>query len=93
MPKFVSGKSKRKPQDQLSVERYQYLGLDEAEPNLGDPLSAESLAESIPGGQQYQIVSVAGHPGVPGIPAHRQTVLSPHPRELRQGPGTPPAVL
>ena len=63
MPKFVSGKAKRKPQSQLSAERYQYLGLDEAEPNLGDPLSAESLAESIPGGQQYQIVSIAGYPG------------------------------
>ena len=38
MPKYLSGRQKRRPQDQLSDDRYQYLGLDQAEPNLSDPL-------------------------------------------------------
>ena len=31
-------KLKRVPQDQLSEDRYKYLALDQAEPNLSDPL-------------------------------------------------------
>ena len=38
MPKYLSGRAKRVPQDRLSEDRYQYLGLDQAEPNLSDPL-------------------------------------------------------
>ena len=59
MPKYFSGRVKRTPQSGLTSDRYQYLGLDQAEPNLGDPPEVDN----IPGGQQYQIVSVANHPG------------------------------
>ena len=38
MPKYLSGRAKRVPQDQLSEDRYKYLALDQAEPNLSDPL-------------------------------------------------------
>ena len=37
MPKYLSGRVKRDSQDRLDPERYTYLGLAQAEPNLGDP--------------------------------------------------------
>ena len=59
MPKYLSGRAKRVPQDQLSDDRYRYLGLDQAEPNLSDPL----VSPSAPTGAQYQLVAVPGFPG------------------------------
>ena len=59
MPKYFSGRVKRTPQGSLTTDRYQYLGLDQAEPNLGDPLNLEN----VPSEQRYQIVSVASQPG------------------------------
>ena len=59
MPKYFSGRVKRTPQSGLTSDRYQYLGLDQAEPNLGDPPEVDN----IPPGQQYQIVSLPTHPG------------------------------
>ena len=59
MPKYLSGRAKRVPQDQLSEDRYQYLGLEQAEPNLSDPL----VSPSAPTGAQYQLVAVPGFPG------------------------------
>ena len=53
MPKYFSGRVKRTPQGSLTTDRYQYLGLNQAEPNLGDPPELEN----IPAGQRYQIVS------------------------------------
>ena len=60
MPKYLSGRVKRTPQDKLTEDRYQYLGLDQAEPNLGDPPETDP----IPSGTQYQIVSLPQYPGV-----------------------------
>ena len=59
MPKYLSGRAKRVPQDQLSEDRYRYLGLDQAEPNLSDPL----VSPSAPTGAQYQLIAVPGFPG------------------------------
>ena len=59
MPKYLSGRAKRVPQDQLSEDRYRYLGLDQAEPNLSDPL----VAPSAPTGAQYQLIAIPGFPG------------------------------
>ena len=56
MPKYLSGRVKRRDQAFLSTDRYQFLGLDQAEPNLGDSPSTEG-SPNIPAGQQYQIVS------------------------------------
>ena len=62
MPKYLSGRVKRTPQNRLTEDRYRYLGLDQAEPNIGDPPTpAGSL--NIPAGQQYQMVSVLSNPG------------------------------
>ena len=36
--KYISGRVKRTPQDQLREDRYKYLNVEQAEPNLGDPV-------------------------------------------------------
>ena len=36
--KYLSGRVQRTPQDQLKEDRYKYLNLEQAEPNLGDPV-------------------------------------------------------
>ena len=59
MPKYFSGRVKRTPQSGLTSDRYQYLGLDQAEPNLGDPPEVDN----IPTGNRYQVISVQNHPG------------------------------
>tara|TARA_A100000172_G_scaffold370_1_gene271 strand:+ start:11733 stop:14096 length:2364 start_codon:yes stop_codon:yes gene_type:complete len=59
MPKYLSGRQKRRPQDKLTDDRYQYLGLDQAEPNLSDPITGPA----VPSGSQYQLVAVPGFPG------------------------------
>ena len=60
MVKYLSGRVKRTPQDQLKDDRYQYLDLEQAEPNLADPPTDPS---SIPTGQKYQLISIPGYPG------------------------------
>jgi hypothetical protein len=62
MPKYLSGRAKRTPQNRLTDDRYQYLGLEQAEPNIGDPPTA-SGTPGIPAGTQYQMVSVLSNPG------------------------------
>ena len=59
MPKYLSGRVKREPQDRLDPERYKYLGLASAEPNLGDP----NTSPPVPAGEQYQLITVPGKPG------------------------------
>ena len=60
MPKYISGRVKRTPQSKLTDDRYTYLGLEQAEPNLGDPTLS---LPSVPVGQQYEMVSFVDHPG------------------------------
>ena len=60
MPKkYLSGRVERTPQTDLTDDRYEYLGLDQTEPNLGDPLVGPSsiTAKPVPPGQQYIVVS------------------------------------
>ena len=65
MPKYLSGKVRRTPLSGLSSDRYRYLELNQAEPNLGDPLVGPSSigANPIKSGNQYIIVAVDGYPG------------------------------
>jgi hypothetical protein len=60
MAKYLSGRSKRISQSGLTSDRYQYLAVNQAEPNLGDPVLP---GPTIPVGQQYQSVSIIGFPG------------------------------
>ena len=59
MPKYLSGREKRRPQDKLTEDRYQYLGLEQAEPNLADP----ATSPGVPAGAQFQLVAVSGYDG------------------------------
>ena len=59
MAKYLSGRVKRDPQSAISADRYKYLDLKEAEPDLGDPLVGPSSvgAKPVPVGLNYIIVS------------------------------------
>jgi len=48
MSKLVSGRVKKTPQSGITSDRYQFLGLDQAEPDLGDPLIGPSSIGSNP---------------------------------------------
>jgi len=58
MPKYLSGRVRRTPQDQLTNDRYEFLGLEQAEPNVGNPPNGGST--NIPLGDRYQIISILG---------------------------------
>ena len=59
MVKYLSGRKKRRPQDKLTEDRYQYLGLEQAEPNLADP----ATSPGVPAGAQFQLIAVSGYDG------------------------------
>jgi len=65
MGKLTSGRVKRKPQTGITSDRYQYLGLDQAEPNLGDPLVGPSSigANPIPVGPYFSLLAIGNNPG------------------------------
>jgi len=62
MPKYISGRSKKTPQSALSADRYRYLSVGDAEPNLGDSPSVQGSPD-LPAGQQYIVVSFIDRPG------------------------------
>ena len=62
MPKYISGRSKKTPQSALSADRYRYLSVGDAEPNLGDSPTIQGSPD-LPSGQQYIIVSFIDRPG------------------------------
>ena len=54
MPKYLSGRVKKTPYNRLPTDRYEYLALSDAEPNLGD----FDPSRDIPLGQQYQVFQI-----------------------------------
>ncbi len=65
MAKLVSGRVKVTPFSGITSDRYQFLGLDQAEPNLGDPLVGPSSigANPLPSPNAYVL---AADPTTPG---------------------------
>ena len=65
MSKLVSGKVKRTPQSGIRSDRYEFLDLEQSEPNLGDPLIGPSSigANPIKVGTFYQLAAIAQYPG------------------------------
>jgi hypothetical protein len=65
MGKLRSNRVKRTPQAGITSDRYQFLGLDQAEPNLGDPTVGPSSvgANPIKVGTVYNIAAVGQYPG------------------------------
>lgn len=62
MAKLVSGRIRKTPQSGITSDRYQFLGLEQAEPDLGDPLTGPSSisAKPAPPGTQYLLGNVGG---------------------------------
>jgi hypothetical protein len=65
MGKLSSGRVKRTPQTGITSDRYEFLGLRQAEPNLGDPLVGPSSvgANPIPIGSYYQLAAIGENVG------------------------------
>ena len=65
MGKLSSGRVKRTPQTGITSDRYEFLGLRQAEPNLGDPLVGPSSigANPIPVGSYYQLAAIGEQVG------------------------------
>ena len=65
-PGFLSKRVKRKSQTGLTTDRYEFLGLDQAEPDLGDPLVGLSSIGANPapiGGIKYVLIAAGGNTG------------------------------
>jgi hypothetical protein len=65
-PGFLSKRVKKKSQTGLTTDRYEFLGLDQAEPDLGDPLVGLSSVGANPpplGATQYVLVAAGGNTG------------------------------
>ena len=62
VPEFQSKRVKKRSLSGLSTTRYQYLSLDQAEPDLGDPLVGPSSigAKPYPPGDAYILASFGG---------------------------------
>ena len=65
MFKQTSGRVKKLSQSGLTSDRYEFLGLSQAEPDLGDPLIGVSsiAAKPYPPGNQYVMINVGGETG------------------------------
>lgn len=60
MAKLTSGRTKKLPQSGITSDRYQFLGLEQAEPDLGDPLVGPSSIGAKPypqSGNAYVLIS------------------------------------
>jgi hypothetical protein len=63
---FLSKRVKKKSQTGLTTDRYEFLGLDQAEPDLGDPLVGPSSVAANPapiGGSKYVLIAAGGNTG------------------------------
>lgn len=65
MARLVSGRVKKTPQSGITSDRYQFLGLEQAEPDLGDPIIGPSSISNnpVPPGNQYLLINVGGQTG------------------------------
>jgi len=65
MARLITGRVKKTPQSGITSDRYEFLGLDQAEPDLGDPLIGPSStgAKPFPPGNQYVLINVGGQTG------------------------------
>lgn len=65
---FLSKRVKKRAQSGITSDRYEFLGLDQAEPDLGDPIIGPSSTGANPvpptgSNDTYILVNVAGNPG------------------------------
>ena len=62
MPNYNSNRVKKLERSGITSDRYEFLGLNQAEPDLGDPkVGVSSIGVNpVPPGDQYVIVGVDG---------------------------------
>ena len=65
MAQYNSGRKKRFGQRDITTDRYDYLGLEQAEPDLGDPKVGvgSTVANPKPIGQTFLLAAVDGYEG------------------------------
>ena len=65
MAQYNSGRKKKFNQTDITSDRYEYLGLEQAEPDLGDPIIGVGSTENNPkpAGQTYVLAAVDGYVG------------------------------
>ena len=66
MAQYNSGRKKRFGQRDITADRYEYLGLEQAEPDLGDPTVGVGSTGSNPrplSGQTFVLTAVEGYEG------------------------------
>ena len=65
MARLVSGRVKKTPQTGITSDRYEFLSLEQAEPDLGDPLVGPSsiAGNPAPPGTQYLLGNIGGETG------------------------------
>jgi hypothetical protein len=65
MVRYNSGRVRKFDQTGITSDRYQFLGLEQAEPDLGDPIVGVSsvIANPAPPGDQYVLAAVDGQVG------------------------------
>jgi hypothetical protein len=65
MAQYNSGRKKRFGQTEITTDRYDYLGLEQAEPDLGDPKVGvgSTGANPKPAGQTFILAAVSGYEG------------------------------
>ena len=84
MGKLVSGRVKRLPQSGITSDRYEFLGLTQAEPDLGDPLVGVSSigAKPKPVGGDVFVLAAYSNKSTSGVSTNRYWVAS---SDLPQG--------
>jgi hypothetical protein len=85
MAKYLSRRIKKTPQTGITSDRYQFLGLAQAEPDLGDPIVGPSsfIANPLPiDGNQYVLASYDNQPG------SRYWVPAPNIQKIELVPGS-----
>ena len=62
MVRYNSGRVKKIDQSGITSDRYNFLGLEQAEPDLGDPIVGVSSVSvnPVPEGEQYVLIAVDG---------------------------------
>lgn len=77
-PGFLSKRERKKPQSGLTSDRYEYLGLEQAEPDLGDPLVGVSSIGAKPAPLSGDVFVLAAYStrSTTGISSNRYWISS-----------------
>ena len=66
MSRLLTGRVVKTPNNAVPADRYQFLGLTDAEPNLGNPTGSDGVLASTVEGYRYWTSQVTGPTGQQG---------------------------